>query len=141
MNSSRTEHFDATLNNLATMRRFVKSCIENFEIQTDAELIYDMVFATNEIATNIIEHGYKNQPGVISIEVTQSDGAVMVHLRDDAPTFDPRQAAKPDLDLPLEHRPPGKVGVFMTLESMDRVDHRARGDRGNELTLIKYVKT
>jgi anti-sigma regulatory factor (Ser/Thr protein kinase) len=45
----------------------------------------------------------------------------------------------PDLDLPLDRRQLGGMGVHLARELTDEVRHRELGQRGNELTLIKRI--
>lgn len=139
--SYQRKRFDALLSELSSMRHFVLDVLEthNPVIADDAK--DDIIFATNEIATNIIEHGYKGLSGeALEIDVDVSDETVTIRLRDDAPSFDPTNPETPDINAPLESRPLGKVGLFLTVEYMDAVRHRKLGDKGNEITLIKELR-
>lgn len=132
-----SQQFQADLSQLSVIRRYVFQQISDCEMSDDnAE---DIVFAANEIATNIIVHGYQKQGGIIEIEVDLQPDCVVVYLRDDAPVFKPTDVETPNLSLPLEQRPLGKLGIYMTREYMDEVTYQARGDIGNEVTLVKHI--
>jgi len=102
--------------------------------------IDDLVLAVDESATNIIMHGYRGQPGDIEVEIRRAPDAVVIYLRDRAPPFDPTRLPAPDVTLPLEQRPIGGLGVYLTRQLMDSVTHRLTSQGGNELTLIKKIE-
>lgn len=125
----------ADLNNLPAIRDFVQETATALAVPAPA--IDDLVLAVDESTTNIIEHGYCGQPGDIEIEMLRAGEAVVVHLRDQAPPFDPTRLPDPDLTLSLEERPVGRMGVFLTRQLVDAVTYRLTGQGANELTLTK----
>ena len=135
MDKPRILRLDAHLSDLQDIRNFIEEYAQRLNI--DASTTYDILLSVTEMVTNIIVHGYRGESGPIDIEVSQQDDALVVCLRDEAPPFDPTQVPTPDLTLPLERRPVGGLGVYLTREFMDRVSYR-RGPRGgNELVLVK----
>jgi len=122
---------------LATIRAFVEQ--QAHALGVDASEIYDLILAVNEVATNIVVHGYRNQPGVIEIELRRQGEAIEIRLRDQAPLFDPTGVPVPDLTLPLHKRPLGEMGVHVTRQIMDAVRYRVTPAGGNELVLVKRV--
>lgn len=125
----------AELKNLATIRRFVEKAAA--QLDADPEATADVLQAVDESATNIIVHGYRGQSGEIEVEVQQSGPALVVRLRDQAPPFDPTRVPAPDLSLPLDRRPLGGMGVYLTRHLTDEASYRLMSDGRNELTLIK----
>jgi len=128
----------AELPNLAVIRRFVEETAT--ALKADRDAIDDMIQAVDESATNIIVHGYRDQPGHIEIEVIQEGNVLVVRLRDQAPLFDPTRAPPSDVTLPLERRPFGGLGIHLTRRFTDSVTYRITSEGGNELTLRKKVK-
>jgi len=128
----------AELPNLAVIRRFVEETAT--ALKADRDAIDDMIQAVDESATNIIVHGYRDQPGHIEIEVIQEGNVLVVRLRDQAPLFDPTRAPPSDVTLPLERRPFGELGIHLTRRFTDSVTYRITSEGGNELTLRKKVK-
>ena len=122
---------------LATIRAFVEQ--QAHALGVDASEIYDLILAVNEVATNIVVHGYRNQPGVIEIDLRRQGEAIEIRLRDQAPLFDPTGVPVPDLTLPLQKRPLGGMGVHVTRQIMDAVRYRVTPVGGNELVLVKRV--
>jgi len=128
----------AVLNDLEAIRSFTNDQIKSLDI---SELdTYDILLATTEAVTNILLHGYQNQPGWIEIEIRTQDNLVTILIRDKAPSFDPTQVPPPALEIPLEERPLGRMGVYLIKQCMDKMLHRDLPTGGNELTLVKkYV--
>jgi serine/threonine-protein kinase RsbW len=125
----------AKLENLALIRDFVQETAT--ALAADPDMLFNVVLAVNEVATNIMIHGYQGQPGLIEIEVGRAGNSLVVRLRDQAPPFDPTAVPDPDLSLPLEERPLGKMGVYLARQLMDEMTHRLTPQGDNELILIK----
>jgi len=137
MNAEHLLEITADLNNLAVIRRFVQEKAALF--QADADSISDLVLAVDEVVNNIIVHGYRNQGGMIEVRLIRRNDRLVVSLRDQAPVFDPTNLPAPDINLPLEQRPLGGMGVYLVMELMDNVSYRVTEAGGNELTLEKRI--
>ncbi len=131
-------HTTADLNNLSMIRRFVEE--STLGLSAGEKTAYALVHAVDECATNIIEHGYRLQPGPIDIEIDRVNETLTIVLRDHAPPFDPTRAPPPDLTRPLEQREPGGLGLYLTRQMVDDWQYRALPGGGNELTLFKQIK-
>jgi serine/threonine-protein kinase RsbW len=132
----------ADVSELASVRQFIRE--HAWRAGADRQATDDLVQAVDESVTNAIVHGYQGADGAVEVELeVEQDGAdqrLVVHLRDQAPAFDPTSVPDPDLSLPLERRPFHGMGVFLTRELTDEVTYR-RTARGNELTLVKQLKS
>src|SRR5215217_5828376 len=109
MNNVASLHVAADVAQLTAIRAFVEQ--QAHALGVDASVIYDLVLAVNEVATNIVIHGYRRQPGEIEIELRPQGDAIEIRLRDRARLFDPTRVPAPDLNLPLHKRPFGGMGV------------------------------
>lgn len=127
----------AELANLEHIRRFVREAAESAGAPPEAA--WDLVQAVDESATNVIVHGYRGASGTLEVGVAVDDGNLIVRLVDGAPPFDPTAVAAPDLELPLDRRPFGGMGVHLARELTDEVHHERRAEGGNELTLVKRI--
>jgi serine/threonine-protein kinase RsbW len=132
--SLRTE---AELKNLSRIRRFVQETATALEASPDT--VSEVLLAVDEAVTNTIVHGYRGQSGMIEIEVKRSGNLLLLRVRDQAPPFDPTQVPPPDLTLPLEQRPLGKMGIYMIQQLTDEVVYRVTPQGDNELTMIKNL--
>lgn len=124
----------ASVDELAAVRAFVRD--SSAQMGADADCTADMVQAVDECVTNVIVHGYRDQAGVVRVEVSPSDGKLVIRLSDSAPPFDPTQVPAPDVSRPLRERRGGGLGVFLARDLTDEMSYR-RTAAGNELTLIK----
>jgi len=122
----------AVLDSLAEIRRYVKEAADRAGIE--AARAYQLQLAVDEIATNIILHGYKDAgaSALISIGSEMSDHALIIMLEDQAPAFDPNTMEMPeaeDLAKPLEERRMGGLGIFLAYQGVDRFEYRRENDR------------
>ncbi len=124
----------ARVTDLAIVRQFIREQARRHG--ADPEAVPDIVQAVDESVCNVILHGYQGRNGTVEVEVEPSGRTLIVRLRDQARPFDPTLLPAPDTSLPLEERPLGGMGVFLTRELMDAVTYRQTKD-GNELTLVK----
>lgn len=114
------------------------------EISRAAELSpersYKLRLAAEEIATNIIVHGYGEDDSVadpvFDLEWGCNEERVWIRFLDVARPFDPTTAPEPDdLDAPLERRRIGGLGIHLARASLDGFTYRRTGGR-NCVTLF-----
>jgi serine/threonine-protein kinase RsbW len=108
------------------------------EAGLDEKASYRLHLAVDEIATNIIAHGYANAGinRVLELWVEIDEKRLIVYIEDTGLSYDPGKYQRPDdLDLPPDQRPIGGLGVYLTLRSVDRFSYERIGDR-NRHTLI-----
>jgi anti-sigma regulatory factor (Ser/Thr protein kinase) len=127
----------AKVTDLAGMRGFLEAAAT--DLGADGPTIRDLVIAANEAIANIIRHGYRGRHGPIEVIVEREPDSIVVHLRDEAPAFDPTTYPAPDLALPLEGRRAGGLGIHLTLTCVDEVTYTPLRQSGNELTLVKKL--
>lgn len=125
----------AELKNLSQIRDFVETA--GLALGVEPEVIPNVQLAVDEVAVNVMLHGYQGQGGRLEIELERAERDLIVRLRDEAPPFNPLTVPPPDLTLPLENRPIGGLGVHLVRRTMDEIIHRVTAS-GNELTLIKH---
>ncbi len=92
--------------------------------------IYRLSLAVDEIATNIVLHGYEEAraSGDLTIWADADPQRLMIFLEDTGRPFDPRQAPQPDnLHRPLEERADGGLGIFLALWGVDDFAYERQG--------------
>lgn len=134
MKSLTLRHTTAEVRDLNDFRDFLGKAILSLGGSDDDA--GDLVLAVNEAVTNSLLHGYGGQPGPIGLCVEADDGELRVILYDVAAPFDPTQVPPPDINLPLEDRPLGGLGIHMMRQLTDALTYR-RSTEGNELTFVK----
>lgn len=80
-------------------------------------------FALEEIFTNLVKYNPGN-PHQILIHLEHHPGQLRIAVSDfDVPPFDPTKHPPPRIDLPLEERPVGGLGLFLTQKLMDGIEY------------------
>ncbi|MDG4858844.1 ATP-binding protein [Streptomyces sp. T-3] len=98
--------------------------------------LYRLRLAADELATNIVMHGYRGAPGEIAVDGGIDADQVWVRFQDDAPAFDPRQGLRqPDLAVPLAERQIGGLGVYLAFTAVDCFEYELVAGR-NVSTLV-----
>ena len=96
---------------------------------------FKLTLALDEIVANVVRHGFDDdREHRIEVKVTVDDRTVTASVEDDGLEFDPREAPVPDLDLPIEMRKPGGLGMHLVRATMDSVEYRRQEGR-NILTV------
>lgn len=135
-----TLQIPAKLDQLAAARQFVGQSVQ--QACTDQDFIYDLQIAIDEALTNIILHGYREDPaGQISIQVDAQPGSVVITVRDHASAFDPTIPPPPELPTILNQRRLGGMGIYLMRASTDEMIYRRTADGYNELKFIKHCPT
>lgn len=100
--------------------------------------VYNIQLATDEAASNIIEHAYeKIVDGVLELSCGVKDDRITIVLIDHGESFDPSEIPLPDLKADLSDRKIGGLGIFLMRKLMDEVSYEAKPDKNNVLTMTK----
>lgn len=129
---------EAAVDDLATVRQFIRE--QARKAGAGSREVADIVQAVDESVSNSIIHGYRGSAGTVDIEAARDGSTFVVRVRDQAPPFDPTTVPLPDVNLPLEQRHLGGLGVLLTRELTDSMTYEYTR-RGNELTLRKKLNT
>jgi anti-sigma regulatory factor (Ser/Thr protein kinase) len=89
----------------------------------------DLCLALDEILSNVVVHGYREDPtGRIELRLRRGPGVLAAEIRDRAPAFDPLLVAPPDLDAPADPGRIGGLGIHLVRAVMDEVAYERIGD-------------
>ena len=100
--------------------------------------VYNVQLATDEAASNMIEHSYENVPdGVIDLSCDMEGDLIRIVLIDYGVPFDPSAVPLPDFKADLSDRKIGGLGIFLMRKLMDEVHYEPKPDKSNVLTMIK----
>jgi serine/threonine-protein kinase RsbW len=128
----------ATLESLDPLVQYVLSAATAAGL--DRKAAYRLRLAVDEIATNIITHGYAEADlaGDVVVQASVGDEQLVITLEDWAPAFDPRLQEDPDhIDKPSHERPIGGLGVFLALKSADGFDYEYRDHKNRNILTMK----
>jgi serine/threonine-protein kinase RsbW len=92
---------------------------------------YRLRLAVDEVATNTINYGYKGlATGTIDLRADIDEQTLTITLEDTAPPYNPNERETPlSLDMPVEERPIGGLGVFLALTGVDQFRYERAGDK------------
>ncbi|MEM6702363.1 MAG: ATP-binding protein [Acidobacteriota bacterium] len=90
----------------------------------------------DEVVSNVIRYGEPPPDTKIEICLFVDDEGWTVEVIDEATPYDPRSAPVPDLDLSVEERPIGGLGVELIRQWVDRLDYERVCAR-NRLTAFR----
>ena len=101
--------------------------------------VYNIQLATDEAASNIIEHAYEGvSDGLLEISCGVKGTAITIILVDHGESFDPSDVPAPDLKADLSERKIGGLGIFLMRKLMDEVHYDAEPKKNrNTLTMVK----
>ena len=104
--------------------------------------VYNIQLATDEAASNIIEHAYEGvRNGVLELSCGIQGNAIVIVLVDHGEPFDPSEIPMPDLKADLSERKIGGLGIFLMRKLMDEVRYDSQpGKNSNTLTMIKLKR-
>jgi serine/threonine-protein kinase RsbW len=132
----KTIQFAAKFEYLDEIREFVGAVARTGGF-TDKD-VYNIQLATDEAASNIIEHAYeKISDGVLELSCGVRDDLITIILIDHGESFDPSEIPLPDLKADLSDRKIGGLGIFLMRKLMDDVRYEVTANEGNILTMTK----
>jgi serine/threonine-protein kinase RsbW len=127
-----------TLESLSLIREHVWAAAANAGL--DRKRAYRLELAVDEVASNIINHGYleAGRTGEITLRATTSAERLTIILEDTAEPFDPRRLERPEqIDLPLVDRPTGGLGVFLAIENVDEFCYEYANNHNRNIFVMK----
>ena len=102
------------------------------------DVINAVSLSLEEIVSNIVVHGYEQQPGKLLIELHYDRRAFSVVIEDRGKQFDPTRAVTPPTSDTLASRREGGLGLLLVKKLMDDISYQ-RADGTNRLKLVKYL--
>jgi anti-sigma regulatory factor (Ser/Thr protein kinase) len=126
-----------TLDALDSIRAYVDSVAGQAGL--DRRVARRLVGAVDEVASNIVTHGYAEagRAGMVHVWAEIGEQALTVVLEDTGVAYNPDLSALPDLDMPLENRELGGLGLFLAGQKVDELRYDRVGDR-NRHTFVVY---
>jgi serine/threonine-protein kinase RsbW len=132
-----------TLDSLKAIADYVMAAAEKAGLEKKEA--YKLRLAIDEIASNIIIHGYEeaDRSGNIDLSTDLSEQSLSITLEDSAIPYDPYQRIGPDeqeLNQSLHDRPIGGLGVFLAIDGVDEFTYEFVNNRNrNRFTLNRSV--
>ena len=101
------------------------------------KIVIQLNLILDELFTNFVTHGCTDEFGhEITIELVKNDDEVAVTIIDDGCPFDPTSKEDPVLDVPLEEKELGGLGVFLVRQYGDNMTYEWRDNKN----VVKFTK-
>ncbi|MGL4981208.1 MAG: ATP-binding protein [Fusobacteriaceae bacterium] len=91
----------SSLENLSLIRALVKTYLDIHHIESRD--VFQLLSAVDELATNVVEHGYQYQSGDIIIEIQKNNDIIHLVVEDNGLGFDEEKTSKEE----------GGMGLFL----------------------------
>lgn len=111
--------------------------LEEVNCPKDAALYLEI--ALEELFTNIASYAYEGEPGQVRIYCGLEGEELVLEVEDRGISFNPLERQAPDLQLPIEERPVGGLGIYMVRQFVDSAKYQYR-DGCNILRLKKRIR-
>ena len=125
-------------NNIYELERLEPFLMEFFDRHNlDMALLPSVNLALEEVLANVIMYAYQEgTQGEVNLSAKIDNEDILVEIKDMGVPFNPLQQQEVNLDVPLEERQIGGLGIFIIKEIMDKVEY-AREDGWNVLRMRK----
>jgi serine/threonine-protein kinase RsbW len=105
---------------------------------------YNLRLAVDEIVTNIILHGYEEQnlEGNIDLKADLDDTSLSISVEDTAVSYNPYDTpavAQDELDLPIEQKKLGGLGVYLAIQGVDKFIYERVNKKNRNIFVVNKV--
>lgn len=124
-------------NDLTELDRLCQNCeTVGVSMGMTKKLIFEINLALDELFTNIISYGFKDdKEHVIKIDIQAENNVLTIRIEDDGTPFNPVEADAPDLECRIEDCKIGGLGIHLIKSLMDEI----RYERVNDMNIL-YLK-
>jgi anti-sigma regulatory factor (Ser/Thr protein kinase) len=132
--------FPGTLDSLSPIATFILELAA--ELGLDEHATYRLRLAVDEVAHNIILHGYAEAglTGRIDLSVCLVEGSLIIEAEDTGAPYHLTEECLPTkeaLERPLEERALGGLGLLLVTQSVDALHHVCLGKK-NQTVLVLH---
>lgn len=111
----------------------------------DKKASYKLRLAVDEIATNIIVYGYEEgkREGRVDLRAEIDEQTLTISIEDTGAAFDPLEKFPLEaekLDLPLEKRSIGGLGLYLAIDGVDKFFYERVGERNRNILVINRTE-
>ncbi|WP_297404852.1 ATP-binding protein [uncultured Cetobacterium sp.] len=109
----------SSLKNLSIIRAMTKTYLEHHNV--NAEDVMKILSIVDELATNVVEHGYEYKTGDIIIELQKNDDIIHLVVEDNGVGFDEEKISKDE----------GGMGIFLARAMADnfKIEKKINGTK------------
>ena len=120
------------LKNAISEIRVLSNTVKEFceENSLSGEVTHDIHLALEEIFSNIVLYGFHDQDEhQIAISLSLRNNTLILEIKDDGIPFNPLESKTPDLEIPIEERETGGMGIHIARGLMDEIEYFRKQDK------------
>ena len=120
---------EALVENIPVATDFVNAQLDEVGCSPAEEMEIDVVL--DEVLSNIANYAYSPDVGIVTIQVETEKDAPMVTISfaDRGIPYNPLEQEAPDVNVPLQKRKIGGLGIHLTKKLMDNVSYESRAGK------------
>ena len=122
----------AELKNLRTLKDALNEYLQTQQIHKSRTA--DIELTAEELIVNTMNYAYPNSKGDVELSCKKQKDKLIIKIIDKGIPFNPTSFAKPKLDVPLEERDQGGMGIYLAKNLADNMTYKRDGDK-NVLTV------
>lgn len=115
------------LNGVPEEINLLSQAIEKFAAENSIpqNVAYKVKLSLDELLTNTMTYGYtEGEKRDMSVSLAVEDRALIIETRDNAVPFNPLEMDEPDINLSIDERPIGGLGIHIVQKMMDEISYR-----------------
>ena len=118
----------------------IEYLMQSSDMPADENLRFKLRLSIEETVENVVQYAYKDGIGWMEVGTDLDKNGLMltITLKDAGKPFNPLEKPDPDINLPLEEREIGGLGIYLCKQLMDEVSYRYE-DGCNILTMKKGI--
>ncbi|MFH0878431.1 MAG: ATP-binding protein [Lentisphaerota bacterium] len=124
---------DARLESLPSIAEFTERVI--MDLKLPPEVGHKLSLSLDEAVNNVVSYAYPDQPGKMQLVIEAEPEELRAMLTDQGLAFDPTQQPTPDLDVPIEERKIGGLGIHLIRKMTDEFKYN-RTDGVNQMLIV-----
>ena len=131
-------NIEAKVENLDIVNDFINKSIGAVECSKKA--IMQLGVVVEEIFVNIASYAYKDEVGIATVQVEVKDNPPAIDLTfiDSGVEYNPLANEDPDLDVAVEERQIGGLGIYLVKNMVEEISYKYEGGK-NILSLTKNL--
>jgi anti-sigma regulatory factor (Ser/Thr protein kinase) len=116
------------LNQLKKLAEKIGNISDTFDLEKME--LHDINLVLEEWITNLIRYGYQqDQKSEINIRIEITEDLIDITVMDEGSYFNIKDFKLPDVNLPLEKREPGGLGLHFIYKLMDKVIYEKQNNK------------
>ena len=114
--------FKAEIGEWVKASSYIEETLSNASISP--AVLTAFLLSGEELFVNVASYAYKEKEGFCDLDLIIETDKVIMSISDNGQKFDPFEKKDPNINVPLEERNIGGLGIFMVKKLMDEVSYK-----------------